>query len=178
MDHLHRCRLSSPSPKWEHSLHLVMSPKNARLKTNGDQSSSASIRTDAILGVEVSAIRVRSEAPKLAWRARSRFCLPVDLNSGHIFQSFDNCWIVVAASRAESARKYHSFTFYLLCSTNRSDYLNQRPQACLAGTLTVLPTRGFWCCDLINQIIEIRGLKLAWRARSRFCLPVDFYCMV
>ena len=31
-----------------------MSPKNARLKTNGDQSSSAMIRTDAIIGAEIS----------------------------------------------------------------------------------------------------------------------------
>ena len=35
-------------------MHLVMSLKNARLKTNGDQSSSAIIRTDAIVGAEVS----------------------------------------------------------------------------------------------------------------------------
>ena len=31
-----------------------MSPKNARLKTNGDQSSSATVRTDAIIGAEIS----------------------------------------------------------------------------------------------------------------------------
>ena len=42
-----------------------MSPKNARLKTNGDQSSSATIRTDAILGVEVSTLKIGSEASSL-----------------------------------------------------------------------------------------------------------------
>ena len=42
-----------------------MSPKNARLKTNGDQSSSATIRTDAIVGVEVSILEIGSEAPSL-----------------------------------------------------------------------------------------------------------------
>ena len=57
-----------------------MSPKNARLKTNGDQSLSTTIRTDATIGVEVITIKIGSEAPKLAWRARSRFCLPVDLD--------------------------------------------------------------------------------------------------
>ena len=172
-----------------------MSPKNARLKTNGDQSSSASIRTDAILGVEVSVVRVRSEASsllgrhthgsaypwiklyqedygiwiiqinylnkirglKLAWRERSRFCLPVDLNSEYIFQNSDNWWIVVTTSRAESARKYHSFTFYLLFPTNKSKHLNQRPQACGRHVYSAYPS---------------------WRARSRFCLPVDLDIVV
>ena len=37
-----------------------MSPKNARLKTNGDQSSSAMIRTDAIIGAEISTDKTES----------------------------------------------------------------------------------------------------------------------
>ena len=42
-----------------------MSPKNAKLKTNGDQSSSATIRTDTILGVKVSTIKIGSDASSL-----------------------------------------------------------------------------------------------------------------
>ena len=37
-----------------------MSPKNARLKTNGDQSSSATVQTDAIIGAEISIDKLES----------------------------------------------------------------------------------------------------------------------
>ena len=37
-----------------------MSPKNARLKSNGDQSSSATIWTDAVIGAEVSTDKTES----------------------------------------------------------------------------------------------------------------------
>ena len=60
-----------------------MSPKNARLKTNGDQSSSTTIQTDAILGVEVSAIKIGSEAPK---PVVGMFILPT-LLGGHVHGS-------------------------------------------------------------------------------------------
>ena len=90
-----------------------MSPKNARLKTNGDQSSSATIRTDAIVGVEVSILEIGSEASSLLGGHARGSAYPRISILNILSKALTNCWIVVAASRAESARKYRSFIFYL-----------------------------------------------------------------
>ena len=81
---------------------------NARLKTNGDQSSSAIILTDAIIEAEVITAKTGS-IPTLLLVGRLTGPSPRGFNVLNVFDKAlcSDHWIIVAASRVESARNFH-----------------------------------------------------------------------
>ena len=100
-----------------------MSPKNARLKTNGDQSSSASIWTNAIIRIKVSTGVTGSVAQYfivsilycIRWAIREVASSRIQSFEGTCRDSND-CWIGEAASRAESPQIYSGLVFRFLSS--------------------------------------------------------------
>ena len=91
-----------------------MSRKNARLKTNGDQSSSARIRTDATLG---------SLKGKLSIRIRSRGKFRVRCRVKHSFH-FEICIAAMAStSRTQMRTRFELFGINFVATAGTSQIL-------------------------------------------------------
>ena len=83
----------------------------------------------------------------------------------------DCCSRVERGERAEVSQLHFSILLY---PTNKSKDLDQLPQHAGGHVHGSLPTRGSRYCDLINQMIEIRGPSMLAGTLTEVCLPVDF----
>ena len=107
-----------------------MSPKNARLETNGDQNSSAIVQTHAIVGAKVSTDETESIPKAIARWVGSQDLTALWIQSFEcVCQNSNDRWTIVAASRAESARNCHCFISKILFLNKQNERTGSIPKA-------------------------------------------------